>query len=89
MEYIFIIIAFLLIINVSIRMRDLEGRIKRMQYTVDQLAQQTDLPENPIHDELHELIKEGKDVKAVKKARVAFGFSLLEEYIDKLKSDSK
>lgn len=69
-------------------MGKLEGSIKRMQYTLDQLTQQSGLPENPINDELRMLIKEGEDIKAIKKARETLGLSLLEgkEYIDKLKS---
>jgi ribosomal protein L7/L12 len=56
----------------------LEGRIKRMQFTLDQITQQSGLPENPINDELRKLIKEGEDVKAIKKARETLGLSLLE-----------
>lgn len=50
-----------------------------------------ELTENPINDELRKLIKDGKDIKAVKKARETLGLSLLEgkEYIDKLKIDDK
>ncbi|MCM3399172.1 hypothetical protein M3638_15210 [Oceanobacillus profundus] len=87
MEYILIIIAFLIIINVTAKVNKLEGRIKRMQYTLDQVTKQSGLPENPINDELLKLIKEGEDVKAIKKARETLGLSLIEgkEYIDKLK----
>ncbi|MBR3120469.1 hypothetical protein [Oceanobacillus profundus] len=87
MEYILIIIAFLIIINVTAKVNKLEGRIKRMQYTLDQVTKQSGLPENPINDELRKLIKEGEDVKAIKKARETLGLSLIEgkEYIDKLK----
>jgi ribosomal protein L7/L12 len=69
----------------------LEGRIKRMQFTLDQITQQSGIPENPINDELRKLIKEGEDVKAIKKARETLGLSLLEgkEYIDKLKSENR
>lgn len=87
MEYILIIIAFLIIINVTAKVNKLEGRIKRMQYTLDLVTKQSGLPENPINDELRKLIKEGEDVKAIKKARETLGLSLIEgkEYIDKLK----
>ena len=89
MEYYLIIISFFIIIYLSVKLDKLEGRIKRMQYTLDQLTKQLGLPENPINDELRKLIKEGEDVKAVKKARETLGLSLLEgkNYIDKLKSD--
>ncbi|WP_245732851.1 hypothetical protein [Salinibacillus kushneri] len=52
-----------------------------------QLTEQFGIGENPIDEELRELIKEGKEVKAVKKARETLGLSLIEgkEYIDQLK----
>ena len=91
MEYILIIISFLIIISLSAKVEKLEGRIKRIQFTLDQLTQQSGLPENPINDELRKLIKDGEDVKAIKKARETLGLSLLEgkEYIDKLKSENR
>ncbi|SFM43999.1 hypothetical protein SAMN05421832_102510 [Psychrobacillus psychrodurans] len=63
--------------------------MKRIQYTLDQLTKQYGLLENPINNELRELIKDREDVKAIKKARETLGLSLLEgkNYIDKLKSD--
>ena len=91
MEYILIILSFLIIISLSAKVEKLEGRIKRIQFTLDQLTQQSGLPENPINDELRKLIKDGEDVKAIKKARETLGLSLLEgkEYIDKLKSENR
>ena len=84
-------ISFLIIISLSAKVEKLEGRIKRIQFTLDQLTQQSGLPENPINDELRKLIKDGEDVKAIKKARETLGLSLLEgkEYIDKLKSENR
>ncbi|MCR8645754.1 hypothetical protein NV379_24235 [Paenibacillus sp. N1-5-1-14] len=89
MYYILFIIALFIIISLSARVGTLERRIKRMQSTLDQLAEQSGLPEHPINDELRELIKEGEDVKAIKKARETLGLSLLEgkEYIDRLKDN--
>ncbi|MGG4046280.1 MULTISPECIES: hypothetical protein [Paenibacillus] len=91
MEYILIIISLLIIMNLWAKVSKLEGRIKGMQYTINQLTQQSGLPEHPINDELRQLIKEGEDVKAIKKARETLGLSLLEgkEYIDKLKSETR
>lgn len=91
MEYILIIIFLLIVINLSVKVGKLEGRIKRMQSTLDQLTKQAGLPEHPINNELRKLINEGEDVKAIKKAREALGLSLLEgkEYIDQLKSNDK
>lgn len=73
----------------SVKLEKLEGRMKRIQYTLDQLTKQYGLLENPINNELRELIKDREDVKAIKKARETLGLSLLEgkNYIDKLKSD--
>lgn len=88
MEY-YLIIALVIIIYMSVKLGKLEGRMKSIQYTLDQLTKQLRLPENPIDDELRELIKGGESVKAVKKARETLGLSLLEgkNYIDKLKSN--
>ncbi len=71
-------------------MDSLEGRIKGMQYTLAQLVKQSGMSENPINDDLRMLIRDDKDVKAVKKARETLGLSLIEgkQYIDKLKLDN-
>ncbi|RCW76802.1 hypothetical protein [Saliterribacillus persicus] len=90
MEYIFISIALLVafvVYSLMIKVDKLEGRIKLMQHTLDQVADHLKIPEHPINNELRKLIKEGEDIKAVKKARETLGLSLLEgkQYIDKLK----
>ncbi|KKE80280.1 hypothetical protein NSA56_00070 [Oceanobacillus caeni] len=92
MEYTLICISILLVfmvISLFIKLDRLEGRMKAMQYKLDRLVKQSDIPENPINDDLRQLIKEGKDVKAVKKARETLGLSLVEgkQYIDKLKME--
>ncbi|MED4473787.1 hypothetical protein [Oceanobacillus caeni] len=92
MEYTLICISILLVfmvISLFIKLDRLEGRMKAMQYKLDRLVKQSDIPENPINDDLRQLIKEGKDVKAVKKARETLGLSLVEgkKYIDKLKME--
>lgn len=68
----------------------MDDRIKGMNHSLDQMRKQMNLPENPINDELRQLIKEGSDVKAVKKAREALGLSLLEgkQYVDALKKEN-
>ncbi|MEK5185425.1 hypothetical protein [Solibacillus sp. FSL W7-1324] len=68
---------------------NLSNRIKDMQTTLKQITKQTITPDHPINNELKQLLKEGADVKAVKRARELLGFSLLEakQYIDKLKSE--
>ncbi|UJL45288.1 hypothetical protein KFZ58_12820 [Virgibacillus sp. NKC19-16] len=87
MEFTFIAILLFTIINFISRVDKLEGRIKGMQYRLDQVAKQVDVPEPPINDELRELIKEGESVRAVKQAREALGLSLVEgkQYVDALK----
>ncbi|WP_150285245.1 hypothetical protein [Rummeliibacillus sp. TYF-LIM-RU47] len=93
MEYIqlaLIIILFLIALNLWTKVDSLEGRIKGLQYTLKQLTKQSGLPENPVNATLRKLIKEGEDIKAIKKARETLGLSLLEgkEYIDKLKEEN-
>lgn len=93
MEYIqlaLIIILFLIALNLWTKVDSLEGRIKGLQYTLKQLTKQSGLPENPVNATLCKLIKEGEDIKAIKKARETLGLSLLEgkEYIDKLKEEN-
>ncbi|WP_339171594.1 hypothetical protein MKY51_10055 [Solibacillus sp. FSL R5-0691] len=78
------ICAYLLLTVVN-----LNNRIKEMQSTLKQITKQTITPDHPINNELKQLLKEGADVKAVKRARELLGLSLLEakQYIDKLKSE--
>lgn len=78
MEYYLIILSFIIIIYLFVKLDKLDGRMKSMQYTLDQFTKQLALPDNhPINDELRELIKAGEDVKAVKKARETLGLSLI------------
>lgn len=48
-----------------------------------------DILEHPVNDQLRELLREGKDVEAVKLAREELGFMMVEgkEYVDELKKD--
>lgn len=87
MELTFAAILLLVIMYLLHRIDKLEGRIKGMRYRLDQVAKQVDVPEPPINDELRKLIKEGEDVRAVKKARETLGLSLVEgkQYVDALK----
>ncbi len=91
MEYVLILLLSLIIVNLSTKVSKLEGRMKKMQYTINHVAKHSEIPENPINDELRKLIKEGKDIKAIKKVREEWGLSLLEgkEYIDNLKSEKQ
>ncbi|WP_079529663.1 hypothetical protein [Halobacillus hunanensis] len=66
---------------------DLDGRVKGLKYTLNQVTNHMTLPENPINDELRELIAEGEDIKAIKRTRETLGLSLIEgkKYVDDLK----
>lgn len=67
----------------------LEGQIRGMKYTLNELAKHSDIPENPINDELRDLLNEGEEVKAVKLVRETLGLTLLEakQYTDRLKDE--
>lgn len=69
----------------------LNGRIKGLVYTLDQISKQIDVPESPINNELRQLLNEGNDVKAVKRVRETLGLSLIEgkQYVDALKIEEK
>ena len=69
----------------------LKGRVKGLEYTLEHISNQMNVPENPINNELRQLIKEGNDVKAVKRVRETLGLSLIEgkQYIDVLKLEVK
>lgn len=84
----FILVAILYLVLLVIK---LEGRLEAMQYKLDHLSKNMDMTEGPIDDELRELIHDGYDVKAIKRARETKGLSLLEgkEYIDALKLRDK
>ena len=79
---ILIVCVFLLLMVIN-----LSSRLKEMQSMLKRLTTQTITPDHPINDELKQLLKEGSDVKAVKRAREVLGLSLLEakQYIDQLK----
>ncbi len=71
----------------SQQIQTLEVRMKHMSQRIEQLEAEVTLEEPAINDELRRLIAEGQEIRAVKAARVAFGYSLIEakQYIDGLK----
>lgn len=94
MEYTLLSISLLIVcivISLLSKVDKLEGRLKSMQYTLAQLANTSGVAENPINEDLRKLIKDGKDIKAIKEAREALGLSLVEgkEYVDQLKFENK
>ena len=71
----------------SRQIQAMEVRMKHMSKRIEQLEAEVTLEEPAINGELRRLIAEGQKIRAVKAARVAFGYSLLEakQYIDGLK----
>ncbi|KIL45829.1 hypothetical protein [Jeotgalibacillus soli] len=91
MENTFIdIVLIVIVIYLLFKVTRLEEHIKYMKNKLVNISSEAEVPE-AINNELRKLLKEGKDVKAVKEARVALGLSLLEakQHIDALKSENK
>ncbi len=81
-----VVVFFMFVSNLK-----LEAQVKGLKASLDQVTKQMGLQKHPATDEIKALIVSGKDVKAVKKARELYGFSLVEgkEYIDALKSEAE
>lgn len=79
-------VAYLLL---NEQIKTMEVRMKRMMQRIEQLEAEVGFEEPAINDELRRLIAQGEEIRAVKAARVAFGYSLLEakQYIDGLKEN--
>ncbi|MGE7023730.1 hypothetical protein [Solibacillus cecembensis] len=86
--YVLILFIFIYLLSTVIK---LSSRVKGLEYKLEQISKQFDVPESPINNELRQLLKEGNDVKAVKKVRETLGLSLVEakQYIDVLKLEVK
>ncbi len=71
------------------RMKAVEVRMRHMSKRIEQLEAEVELEEPAINSELRRLIGRGEEVRAIKAARVAFGYSLIEakHYVDGLKED--
>ncbi|WP_166242704.1 hypothetical protein [Paenibacillus turpanensis] len=89
MEYTLTSVTFVAVIYLLLTVIRLESRIKRMSYKLEQVAQKVGVPEAPIDDDLRTLVREGKRIEAVKKAREVLGLSLTEakQYVDSLDQD--
>lgn len=84
-----------LIIWIISKLDKVENRMRDMKFTLDQIADQVDVPDHLksdtlLNEELIELLREGNDLKAVKEVRNAHGLSLIEakRYVDTLKEKS-
>lgn len=80
---VFILFICIYILSTVIK---LNGRVKGLKYTLDQISKQIDVPEKPINNELRQLLNEGNDIEAVKRVRETLGLSLV---IDALKFEDK
>lgn len=82
----FMLIAIIFLI---FRVMTIQEQLKGLTYKIDRIASKVEVPENPINENLRDLLEDGKDVEAVKLARETLGLSLIEgkEYVDALKSD--
>lgn len=80
---ILLVAIFILIISVN----ELKTGMEKMNLTLYRLSKEAGVIDPSIDEELRNLIKEGKRVKAIKKVREAWGFSLLDakKYVDNLK----
>ncbi|EMA6343501.1 hypothetical protein U3450_002447 [Bacillus cytotoxicus] len=65
-----------------------DARLKRIETRLELITKQMRIREiePEINHELRQLVRDGKTITAIKKAREAFGYSLLEakEYVDAL-----
>ena len=89
--YIFVFYVLFTCIYLLSTVNKLNSRVKGLEYTLEQMSKQVDVPENPINNELRQMLIEGNDIKAVKRVRETLGLTLLEakKYIDVLKLEVK
>ncbi|MFF3021713.1 hypothetical protein ACFVRR_03500 [Gottfriedia sp. NPDC057948] len=91
MEYMFfgllLVIVFVLITTIIDKLNKLENRMKNIKITLDQIAKVVEVPEHPINDELRKLLREGKEIQAIREVRTGLDLSFLEakQYVDVLK----
>lgn len=91
MESFIAVVFFVVVVYLLIKISNLQEGLKGIKYKLDRIESQMNLPENPINDDLRDLIQEGKDVQAVKLARETLGLSLLEgkQYVDALMAEDE
>ncbi|WP_439873661.1 ribosomal protein L7/L12 [Bacillus mycoides] len=68
------------------RLKRMEDRLQLITKEMGIIDREPEINKAEINKELRQLMEEGKKVKAIKRVREAFGFSLLEakQYVDKL-----
>ena len=89
--YIVVVFILFMCLYLLFTVNKLNSRVKGLEYTLEQMSKQVDVPENPINNELRQMLIEGNDIKAVKRVRETLGLTLLEakKYIDVLKLEVK
>ncbi|MFB9861569.1 hypothetical protein [Salinicoccus siamensis] len=77
------IIVYLLYTNSK-----LNGEVRRLRNGQEKFIT-PDGEGHPVNHELRQMVREGEEIKAIKKARQTFGLSLVEgkQYVDRLKQD--
>lgn len=87
----YLIVSIIVILYLAFKVVVLEGRVKQLQNSLSQVRDYPEIEKHPINDELRTLIQNGENIKAIKKSREVFGFSLLEgkEYIENLEKESQ
>lgn len=83
------IIGVMFIISILSAISELRSDLVRVNSTLDKIAKQIGVPDTiteNIDEELKTLISEGREIKAIKKYRMATGIGLKEakDYIDRL-----
>lgn len=80
-------LIILAIVYVMVTIGKLEGRIKGLQHSLQQISKQVGVSTEVIDNEVRDLLKEGKDVAAVKCVRETLGLTLVEakRYVDQFK----
>lgn len=87
-NFISIVLSFIVLYLLS-ALTKLEQQVKKLNYTVSQLAAQSAITNDSLNNELRQLLKADKNVTAVKRVRESLGLSLIEakQYIDTLKAE--
>ncbi|MFD3450196.1 ribosomal protein L7/L12 [Microbacteriaceae bacterium 4G12] len=78
------------ILSISSSISQLDKRLKRTEDKLDQIARELGVSEQvgneELNEELRQLVREGKKIKAIKKVREVLGLSLVDakNYVDSL-----
>ncbi|MCB2292985.1 ribosomal protein L7/L12 [Clostridium algoriphilum] len=86
MDNIIIYVLLLYMFLLTSKIDSLQKHITRMNSNLIKVAKQVGVPQEPLDDELRNLINEGKKIQAIKEVRKATGLGLKEakDYVDNL-----